>query len=139
MDVQPYHTSDNVPIFSEWAKTFVTAGEATGMSFDIASSLEGWLTEAGFVNVNIEGKRVPVGGKTDLGKYNLVRLHGGVFDFSGRILSNVLKVSFPNTRICYIANGSKWSTDDIIDFLTRVQRELKLCRHSRPATHYEIL
>lgn len=71
------------------------------MSFDITPNLEGWLIEAGFINVKMEEIKVPVGGKTLLGQYNLERLHRGVFDFSARILSTELKAYFPDTHLYY--------------------------------------
>lgn len=65
---------------------------APSMSFDISSKLEGWLKDAGFVNVERRVVTIPVGGTTALGRLNQVRLHTGVFDFSARRLANVLGV-----------------------------------------------
>lgn len=76
----------------EWKQTFINAGEKNGMRFDVCSKLEGWLEVAGFVEVEVKKITVPVGGKSKLGKMNLVRLDRGLFDFSGRLLSEVLEV-----------------------------------------------
>jgi len=39
----------------------VKAGESAGMEFRIADKIEGWLKDAGFVNISIDLRRVPLG------------------------------------------------------------------------------
>ena len=62
------------------------------MTFDVRSKLEGWLEAAGFVDVEVKKIIVPVGGRSRLGKMSLKRLDRGLFDFSGRLLWDVLGV-----------------------------------------------
>jgi hypothetical protein len=83
---------DRTHLFSQWADMFIVAGQKNGMSFDIGPKLEGWLKEARFVNIGVKKITVPIGGKTSLGKWNLVRLEIGVFDFSARLLWKVFGV-----------------------------------------------
>lgn len=78
--------------FPQWVETFIDAGEKIGMSFDVSSKLEGWLRAAGFVCVEVKKVTVPVGGNTELGRWNQARLYQGVFDFSARRLAKVLGV-----------------------------------------------
>ena len=78
--------------FSQWSDMFMVAGQVNGMSFDIGPKLGGWLKEAGFVNVRVERITVPIGGETPPGKWNVVRLEMGLFDFSARLLWKVFEV-----------------------------------------------
>ena len=60
--------------------------------FDMSSKLEGWLRAAGFVCVEAKKVTVPVGGNTELSRWNGARLYCGVFEFSARRLAKVLGV-----------------------------------------------
>lgn len=90
----PVNSSDENHIFLRWAKTFIDAGEKSGKIFGASSKLEGWLKEAGFVDIEVKKISVPVGGGTQLGTLNRIRLREGVFDFSARLLSKILRVHF---------------------------------------------
>jgi hypothetical protein len=90
----PVNSSAENHIFLLWAKTFIDAGEKNGMIFGVSSKLEGWLEEAGFVDVEVKKISVPVGGESPLGTLNRNRLRDGVFDFSARLLSKILRVHF---------------------------------------------
>jgi hypothetical protein len=90
----PVNSSDKNHIFLLWAGTFIDAGEKSGMIFGASSKLEGWLKEAGFVDIQVKKISVPVGGETELGTLNRIRLRDGVFDFSARLLSKTLGVRF---------------------------------------------
>lgn len=117
------------------------AGDEIAMSFDVAPNLESWLIEAGFVNVNMEKIRVPVGGQTRCGKFNQTRLYSGVVDFSGRLLSKALKVRHTNIQLYLMANHFQWNIDYIDVFLAYLRYELKHCssKITGHATHYQIL
>jgi hypothetical protein len=90
----PVNSSIENHIFLLWAKIFIDAGEKSGMIFGVSSKLEGWLEEAGFVDIEVKKISVPVGGETQLGILNQIRLRQGVFDFSARLLSKILGVRF---------------------------------------------
>jgi hypothetical protein len=64
------------------------AGE-NDMSFDVCSKVVGWFKEVRFDSVEVKTIAVPVGGESELGRMNLVRLHQGV---SAKRLSRVSKV-----------------------------------------------
>lgn len=93
--LKPIDTLEQDHPYPQWIKTFIEAGDKSGMSFDVSSRLEGWLKEAGFVGVEQRIKTISVGGKTALGMCNQERLHAGVFDFSARRLAKVLGVCYP--------------------------------------------
>ena len=92
--LKPIDTLQQDHPYPQWIKTFIEAGDKTGMSFDVSSRLEGWLKEAGFAAVEQRRITIPVGGKTELGIFNQERLRAGVFDFSARRLAKVLGVRY---------------------------------------------
>ena len=92
--LKPIDTLQQNHPYLQWRKTFIEAGDKSGMSFDVSSRLEGWLKEAGFVSVEQRIKTIPVGGTTTLGIFNQEKLHAGVFDFSARRLAKVLGVCY---------------------------------------------
>jgi hypothetical protein len=69
--------------YPQWIKTFIDAGDKSGMSFDVSSRRKGWLKKAGLIGVK---ERI----ETSI--FNQKRLHAGVFDFSARRLARVLGV-----------------------------------------------
>lgn len=62
------------------------------MIFDVCLKLEGWLREAGFVDVEVKKKDVPIGGRGELGEKNLKRWVEGLDDISLRPFRKVLEV-----------------------------------------------
>ncbi|KIM93173.1 hypothetical protein OIDMADRAFT_61815 [Oidiodendron maius Zn] len=117
----PADTLEESRVLLQWKQTFVDAGEKNGMTFDVRSKLEWWLEAAGFVEVEVKKITVPVGGRSKLGKMSLKRLDRGLFDFSGRLLSEVLG----------------WSLARITVFLAAVRKELR--KNKARVIHYQEL
>lgn len=115
----PADTLEESRVLLQWKQTFVDAGEKNGMTFDVRSKLEWWLEAAGFVEVEVKKITVPVGGRSKLGKMSLKRLDRGLFDFSGRLLSEVLG----------------WSLARITVFLAAVRKELR--KNKARVIHYQ--
>lgn len=61
-----YHSKlgDDHP-YRAWSKTMVDAGVKSGMKFDIAPHIKGWLEEAGFVNIREVRMPWTIGGWSD--------------------------------------------------------------------------
>ncbi|KAF8851800.1 S-adenosyl-L-methionine-dependent methyltransferase [Acephala macrosclerotiorum] len=94
-------TSDHVQLpdddpNKEWVKLFREVGERSGMTFEPATRLKGWLEEVGFVNVTEKIYRVPVGTwpqdpkQRTLGLWNQARLSKGMRDFTERRMRNFM-------------------------------------------------
>lgn len=60
-----YYSEDgskgDAPVVTAWEKTWITATENQGLECLPASKLEGWMQNAGFVNIRAEKFRVPIG------------------------------------------------------------------------------
>jgi hypothetical protein len=54
-DLEPTHP------FALWYNLFTQVDKKTGLAFDIAPHLKGWMEEARFVNVVERKTRVPIG------------------------------------------------------------------------------
>lgn len=83
-----------------WWNLFAVVDKKTGLAFDIATSLKGWMEEAGFVNIHENILRSAIGKwpkdkrQKELGAWNQLRLDMGLRDFAERRLKTVMNVSF---------------------------------------------
>lgn len=83
--------------FQQWITTFIDASKSWGRDPSPGLGLEGWVKEAGFVNVRHEIFKLPIGGwprekrKKDAGLFNLVQVLDGLEGFSLRLFTDFLK------------------------------------------------
>lgn len=70
---------------------FVEAARLNGMEADVAPKIEGWLSDAGFVNIQVNVYKAPIGiwpkNKKDkeVGAWNMLRLQTGLIGFYMRL------------------------------------------------------
>ncbi|CZR66314.1 related to TAM domain methyltransferase [Phialocephala subalpina] len=94
-------TSDHVQLpdddpNQQWVKLFREVSVRSGMTFEPATQLKGWLEDVGFVNVTEKIYRVPVGiwpqdpKQRTLGLWNQARLSKGMRDFTERRMRNFM-------------------------------------------------
>jgi hypothetical protein len=82
----------------QWVTLFREVGQRSGMTFEPATQLKGWLEGAGFENVTEKIFRVPIGAWAEdsreriLGLWNQVRLSKGMRDFTERRMRNFMGV-----------------------------------------------
>jgi hypothetical protein len=99
-------TSDYVQMpeddpYKQWGTLFHEVSVKSGMTFEPANQLKGWLEEAGFVNVTEKVFHVPVGTwpqdpkQRNLGLWNQVRLSKGMRDFTERRMRTFMGVCTP--------------------------------------------
>ncbi|KAK1142463.1 hypothetical protein N8T08_007825 [Aspergillus melleus] len=88
-----------------WGKTVVQSGEKFGKSFTIWEESSARLKNAGFVGVVETGYKWPMNGWStnkklhDLGRWNQLRLHGGIEGFMLRLLTSTLQWSFEQAQV----------------------------------------
>jgi hypothetical protein len=79
-----------------WWRLFSEVDKKTGLAFDIARHLKGWMEEAGFVNITENILRCAIGKwpkdkrQKDLGAWTQLRLDMGLGDFAERRLKTVM-------------------------------------------------
>jgi hypothetical protein len=84
-----------------FSRQFSAACKAAGMEGDIAPKLEGWLKDAGFVNVTVNIHKVPVGTwpknkkQKEIGAWNLLLLQTGLEGIYMRLLCTQLGLVIP--------------------------------------------
>ncbi|RDW75493.1 hypothetical protein BP6252_06635 [Coleophoma cylindrospora] len=94
-------TSNHMPMpaddpNAQWVEVFRQVGQQTGMTFEAAVRLKGWLEETGFENVEEVVFSIAVGTwprdkkQKELGMWNQVRLANGMRDFTERRMRNSL-------------------------------------------------
>jgi hypothetical protein len=83
-----------------WYNVFAEVDKKTGLAFNIAPQLKGWMEEAGFVNIVETISKCAIGmwpkdkKQKELGAWNQLRIDMGMRDFGERRLKTVLNVSF---------------------------------------------
>jgi hypothetical protein len=96
-------TSDYVKLppdspYKQWGLLFHEVSDKSGMTFEPATRLKGWLEDAGFVNVTEKVYRVAIGTwpqdakQRKLGLWNQARLSKGMRDFTERRMRNYMGV-----------------------------------------------
>ncbi|PQE24910.1 hypothetical protein CJF32_00007262 [Rutstroemia sp. NJR-2017a WRK4] len=87
-----------------------------GLDLDGTPKIEGWLKEAGYVNIKVEIKKIPIGPWMEdkewqeIGKWNLVKLQKGISDYIMRPYTMLLGSNDELPDICsyhYIDNSKE--------------------------------
>lgn len=100
--VQPVCDDDTMGpdhFFHAWGKTVIGVSEKWGKSFTIWEEAKDRLEKAGFVDVTEVAYKWPMNGwpenrkLKDIGRWNQLRLHGGIESFMLRLLTQVGGVS----------------------------------------------
>jgi hypothetical protein len=80
-----------------FSRTFVEACKVAGMEGDIAPKLEGWLKDAGFVNIQVKIHKPAIGtwpaekAEKDIGAWNRLMLETGLLGIYMRLLCSMLQ------------------------------------------------
>lgn len=84
--------------YKQWGTLFHEVSEKSGMTFEVAHQLKGWMRAAGFVNIVETVYEVPVGTWShdprlrELGLWNQARLSKGMRDFTERRMRTFMGV-----------------------------------------------
>jgi hypothetical protein len=103
----------------------VKAGEKNKTDANIAPKVEGWLKDAGFVNIKVDRMKVPIGPwpkdkkQKEVGAWNLLRWLTGLDGYYLRFLTSVLGWSSQEARayIAGIRRGLRESSWQIFVYL----------------------
>ncbi|KAL4919272.1 S-adenosyl-L-methionine-dependent methyltransferase [Aspergillus aurantiobrunneus] len=106
--VQPVADDETMPadhFYHEWGRIVVESGERFGKTFRIWEESAPRLKRAGFVDVTETAFKWPMNGWSldpklhELGRWNQIRLHGGVEGFMLRLLTSTLGWSYESAQV----------------------------------------
>lgn len=98
-----------------WDRIFLDAANQTGREVSPGPRLEGWVKEAGYVNVVARTFKFPIGPwprdptLKEVGLYNLIQIENGLEAFTLRLFTGVLG----------------WEPDEVRVLLEKVRRDLR--------------
>lgn len=111
---------------------FVEAAKAHGMDAEIAPKLEGWLKDAGFVNVQVKIHKPAVGTwpidkkEKEIGAWNQLMLETGLSGIYMRLLwTQMGKVLVAEKEQAKLMNDFRWTQQEVTVFVTKCKQAYK--------------
>lgn len=124
-------TLSSTSALRQWTDNIIEVGVRTGKTWEIAENMGGLIREAGFVDVVEKRFKWPLGPWAsdqrlkDIGRWNLLNWEEGMEGWALAPHTRVLKVCRVPQRSRSLTDRSKWSYEEVQEWLKEVRKALR--------------